>query len=181
MCYVCLLFWLPLLLRLISLIHYPASALDQSPWPSCHGPFQCIWTTSLLPSLQHCYCAIDKCVQCASHSMAIEALRRKMLHCLFNMSPNTKETAQAVEHKNIIHLGHPSPRWLPHASHSGFSNDLRDSCTVGHQKMQSQGWDWTLELGFQNLLCHFVHKVILKIWKPSHGWGLECLGNGFIE
>lgn len=118
MCYVSLLFWLPLLLRLSTLIHYPDSALDQSPRPSCHGTFQCIWTTSLLPSLQRCYCVIDKCVQCAAHSMAAEALTRKMLHCLFSMSPTNKETAQAVAHKNIIHLGRPSPGWLPPILHT---------------------------------------------------------------
>lgn len=181
MCYVSLLFWLPLLLRLTSLIHYPDSALDQSSRPSCNGPFQCIWTTSLLPSMQRCHCVIDKCVQYASHSMATEALTRKMLHCLFSMLPTTNETAQAIAHKNIIHLGCPSPGWLPHSAHSCLSNDLRGSFTVVHQKMQSQSWNCILELGFQNMPCHFAHKMIRKILKQSNCWGLDCLGNRFIE
>lgn len=181
MCYVSLLFWLPLLLRLTSLIHYPDSALDQSPRPSCNGPFQCIWTISLPPSMQRCHCVIDKCVQCASQSMATEALTRKMLHCPFSMLPITNETAQAVVHKNIIHLGRPFSGWLPHSAHSCLSNVLRCTFTVVHQKIQSQSWDWTLELGFQNMLCHLVHKVILNIFKEINRWGLECLENGFLE
>lgn len=124
---------------------------------------------------------IDKCVQCASQSMATEALTRKMLHCPFSMLPTTNETAQAIVHKNIIHLGRPFSGWLPHSAHSCLSNVLRYTFTVVHQKIQSQSWDWTLELGFQNMLCHLVHKVILNIFKEINRWGLECLENGFQE